>query len=335
MATSRIVVIGASAGGIEALKTLAASLPEDFQAPVCIVMHTSPDSPGTLHDILGRAGVIPAVTASDGMRLRMGHIYVAPPDRHLVVEPGRIRVTRGPRENRFRPAIDPLFRSAAQVFGPAAIGVILTGNLDDGIAGLWAIKKLGGIAIVQDPDDALFSAMPNNALQSVAIDHRVPIADLGPLLTALVETEPAGPTSYATAPRQITSEVDIAKGANAIDAGVEEMSTPSRYACPECHGVLLELDEEGRMRFRCHTGHAYSSETLRVAIEEGIEASLWTAIRSLEEGHLLMRKLASERRNDDPSQAGGLVERAELLHEQARTLRRFVIHPVEMAPTKS
>src|SRR5262245_49460698 len=133
MALQRIVVIGTSAGGIDALKILVARLPQDFAAPLCIAMHTAPDSPGMLHDILGRVGVLPAVAAVDGMRLRMGHIYVAPPDRHLLIEPGRTRVTRGPRENRFRPAIDPLFRSAAQVFGPAAIGVILTGNLDDGV----------------------------------------------------------------------------------------------------------------------------------------------------------------------------------------------------------
>src|SRR4030095_10702472 len=191
MAIQRIVVIGASAGGIDALRIEAPSLPEDFEAPLCVVMHTAPDSPGTLHGILARAGTLAAIAALDGMRLRAGHIYVAPPGPHLVIEPGRLRVTRGPRENRFRPAIDPLFRSAAQVFGPAAIGVILTGNLHDGVAGLWAIKKLGGTAIVQDPDDALFPSMPHNALQNVAVDYRLPITDIGPLLSELIAVAPA------------------------------------------------------------------------------------------------------------------------------------------------
>src|SRR4051794_15988643 len=175
---THLVVIGTSGGGIEALRELAAGLPADFPAPIAVVMHTSPQAPGILPDILQRAGALPAVNAKNGERLRPGTIYVPPPDHHLLIEPGRVRISRGPRENRFRPAIDPLFRSAAQVYGPGAIGVLLTGSLDDGTAGLWAIKRLGGVAIVQDPADALFPDMPRSAIEHVEVDHVVPLADV-------------------------------------------------------------------------------------------------------------------------------------------------------------
>ena len=189
MQTKHIVVVGASAGGIEALRTLVGGLPAEFSAPVCIVMHTAPLSPGVLDNILSRAGRLPASNARMGERLRPGRIYVAPPDCHLLVEPGVLRVTKGPKENRFRPAIDPLFRSAAQVHGPAAIGVILTGNLDDGTAGLWAIKQLGGTAVVQDPQEALFPSMPRSAIEQVRVDHVVPLSDIAPLLVRLTSKE--------------------------------------------------------------------------------------------------------------------------------------------------
>src|SRR3954465_1951842 len=182
MPDTRIVVIGTSGGGLDALRTIVPDLPADFPAPIAIVMHTAPDSPGVLADILARVGRLPATSVTAAERLRPGTIYVAAPDYHLVIEPGRIRGTKGPKENRFRPAIDPLFRSAAQVFGPGAIGVVLTGNLDDGTAGLWAIKQLGGTAIVQDPADALFPSMPRSALRHVNVDHVVPIAGVAPLL---------------------------------------------------------------------------------------------------------------------------------------------------------
>jgi two-component system chemotaxis response regulator CheB len=191
----QVVVIGASAGGIEALRTLVAGLPGDFPAPICIVQHTSPQSPGVLGAILARAGPLTAPDAVNGERPQPGRIYVAPPDFHLVVEPGRLRLTKGPRENRFRPGIDPLFRSAAQVYGPAAIGVILTGNLDDGAAGLWAVKHLGGIAIVQDPSDALFPAMPQNALDHVKADHVVPLSAIPSLLVELTTVSKEVPPS--------------------------------------------------------------------------------------------------------------------------------------------
>src|SRR5687767_14790805 len=190
MRIRQLVVIGTSAGGIETLRPVVAAIPPDFPAPIAVVMHTSPQSPGVLHEILDRWGPLRALSASGRERLKPGCIYVAPPDHHLVVEPGHLRATKGPKENRFRPAIDPLFRSAAQVFGPRAIGVILTGNLDDGTAGLWMIKKLGGLAVVQDPSEAQFSSMPLHALNNVNVDHVVPLSRIAPLLVALTADAP-------------------------------------------------------------------------------------------------------------------------------------------------
>lgn len=185
MQPRHVVVIGTSAGGIKALRELVCGLPGDFPAAVAIVVHTSPQSPGIVHEILERSGELPAVSPRDTERLRAGRLYVAPPDFHLLIEPGFVKIAKGPREKRFRPAIDPLFRSAAQVFGPNAIGVILTGNLDDGTAGLWAIKQLGGIAVVQDPSNALFPSMPQSAMNNVAVDYVSPLAGIAPLLIEL------------------------------------------------------------------------------------------------------------------------------------------------------
>jgi two-component system chemotaxis response regulator CheB len=275
MRTKRVVVVGASAGGIEALRTLVSGLPADFAAAVCVVLHISPESPGILGDILSRSGPLPAIPAVNGEPLQPGRVYVAPPDCHLLVEPGRLRVTKGPRENRFRPAIDPLFRSAAQVYGPGAIGVILTGSLDDGTAGLWAIKQLGGTAIVQDPAEALFTSMPQNAIDHVDVDQVLPLTAIAPLLVELTTVGVAADAAVPVPlPEPMHIEVRIAMEENPIDAGLERVGEPSRFACPECHGVLLQLKEGSRFRFRCHTGHAYSVASLLAAISEGSEESL-------------------------------------------------------------
>ena len=334
MPTQQLVVIGASAGGIDALREIARGLPEGFGAPVCIVVHTAPESPGILHEILARAGRLPAVQPHDGERLQPGHLYVAPPDRHLVVEPGRIRITRGPRENRFRPAIDPLFRSAAQVYGPGAIGIVLTGNLDDGTAGLWAIKQLGGIAIVQDPAEAQFRSMPDTAARHVAVDYVRRLADIPPLLASLTEISVAAPA--AATPPQLEVEVRIAKEENAVKAGIEALGRPSLFTCPECHGVLLQLEEGGRLRFRCHTGHAYSAESLQTAIDEGIEDALWIAFRALEEGQLYMRQLSGhfQERHSGREVSQQFSARADAIDEQARRLRELIDTRVSLVPSR-
>ena len=319
----RIVVIGASAGGLDALRALVSALPEDFEAPIGVVLHTSPQSPGVLPDILSRAGRLTAVSPGNRERLIPGRIYVAPPDRHLLVEPGRVCLTRGPHENRFRPAIDPLFRSAAQVFGPGAIGVILTGNLDDGTAGLWAIKRLGGLTVVQDPADAMFPSMPANALAHVEVDHRVPLSDLAPLLVRLTRSEIEKGKESAM-PDEMDIELRIAKEENPLDAGLERVAQPSSYACPECHGVLLQLKESGRIRFRCHTGHAYSLESLLAAVSEGIDEAMWMAIRALEEGGMLMSRMAEHVQGHDTAGSQQLALQAEDVRSRAATIRKLV-----------
>jgi two-component system chemotaxis response regulator CheB len=324
MQPRHLVVVGTSAGGIEALRQLVAGFPANFPAAIAVVMHTSPQSPGILHDILARAGPLRAVSPKGIERLRAGYIYVAPPDFHLLVEPGRVCVTKGPKENRFRPAIDPLFRSAAQVYGPNTIGVVLTGNLDDGAAGLWAIKQLGGVTVVQDPSDALFPAMPQNALESVKVDHVVRLAEIPPLLGRLT-ARPAVDAPHQV-PQVMEVEVKIAKQDDPLKAGVGNIGEPSSFACPECHGVLLQLKEGGRIRFRCHTGHAYSAESLLADIREQIEVQLWNAIRAMQEGNLLMHAMAEHVDKAHPSlaDAGSLRTRAEELERQADTLREMV-----------
>jgi two-component system, chemotaxis family, protein-glutamate methylesterase/glutaminase len=334
MQNSRVVVVGASAGGIEALRVLAAALPPDFSAPVCVVMHISPQSPGLIHEILSRAGSLPAVSPRNRERLLPGRIYVAPPDCHLLIEPGRLRVTKGPRENRFRPAIDPLFRTAAQVYGPAAVGVVLTGNLDDGTAGLWAIKRLGGTAIVQDPEDAMYPSMPLSALRHVEVDHRVPLAGIAPLLVRLTAA-PAEEPEPAVVPEAMEVEVKIAKEENPIDVGLERISEPSSFACPECHGVLLQMKEGGRIRFRCHTGHAYSLDSLLAEIGEGIELSLWNTIRALEEGGLLLERMGDHAHTGNGTvREGELLERGRQWRKQAASIRQLItdLEPAAVKP---
>jgi two-component system, chemotaxis family, protein-glutamate methylesterase/glutaminase len=320
---TRLVVIGASSGGIDALRSLVGGLPPDFPAPICVVVHTSPDGPRVLSDILQRAGHLPAEIAHSGARLNLGRIYVAPADCHLLVEPGTLRVSRGPKENRFRPAIDPLFRSAAQVYGPGAIGVILTGNLDDGVAGLWTIKRLGGVAIAQDPEEAAFPSMPRNAVERVDVDHVVQLSQIPPLLVTL--TKDARMRDDVEPPSSLDIEINIAREQNAIEAGVERLGTPSSWACPDCHGVLLKIDEGGRIRFRCHTGHAYSIESLVASVDDQIEADMWTAVRALEEGALLLGRMAEHiGARHDGEHARTLIGRSEEGHRQAEAIRALL-----------
>jgi two-component system, chemotaxis family, protein-glutamate methylesterase/glutaminase len=327
-----LVAIGASSGGIEALRRIVRELPADFPAAVCVVVHTAADSPGVLDRILTREGGMPAINATTGMRIEPGRMYVAPPDSHLLAEPGHLRLTKGPKENRFRPAIDPLFRSVAQVYGPAAIGVILTGNLDDGTAGLWAIKRLGGVAVVQDPSDAMFPSMPAHASRHVQVDYSVPLTAIPPLLGQLVGMRPDERT---TVPEEVEVEVNIAKEQNALHAGLGRITEPSPFACPECHGVLLRLKDAGPLRFRCHTGHGYSAHSLVAALNEGIENALWNAARALQEGGLLLGHLRSQLEpNANSSQSDHLKRHAQAATRQAEVIRgllsdREALEPLE------
>ncbi len=319
-----LVVIGASAGGIDPLRELVAALPADFPGAVAVVVHVSPQSPGALRHILARAARLPCTSPVASEVLRAGTVYVAPPDYHLLVVPGRVCVTKGPKENRFRPAIDPLFRSAAQVFGPNAIGVVLSGNLDDGAAGLWAIKRMGGVAIVQSPAEAQFPSMPRSALCYVPnADHVVSVATMPNLLAQLTAVPERAHVSEF--PEHLEIELEIAKQEDPLAAGVKRLGRPSEFTCPECHGVLLELEEEGHVRFRCHTGHEFSLESLLAEIHTAIEAKLWDAIRVMQEGDMLMRAMASHAGESHAARSfGELIERAKQLERQMTVLRQMV-----------
>jgi len=320
-----IIVVGASAGGIEALRVLAGGLPADLPASLFVVLHTSPDSPAMLAGILDRSGGLPALSPKDGDRIRPGTIYVAPPDRHLLIEPNLMRVTRGPKENRFRPAVDPLFRSAAQTYGPRVVGVILTGYLDDGTAGLWTVKQLGGTAVVQDPADALVPSMPLNAVTHVKVDYCLPLDEIAPLLVRLT-TEVAKDKGAYPVPKEVEIEVNIAKELKALDAGVLQLGEPSSYACPECHGVLLQMKEGTRFRFRCHTGHGFSMESLLADITEKMDDALWNSIRAFEEGELFMRHMAQHLGNGENSHsAESFLERADEAKRQANLMRQAAV----------
>jgi two-component system chemotaxis response regulator CheB len=286
-----LIVIGASAGGLEALKVLVAGLPATLPAALLVVVHTSPQSPQVLAHILAQAGPLPAAYATEGRVIEPGHIYVAPPDYHLLVEQGQLRVTRGPKENRFRPAIDPLFRSAAYSYGPRVIGIILSGMLDDGTVGLWAIKNRGGVTLVQEPSEALYAAMPQSALQQVAVDYRLRVREMGPLLARLV-TEPLLSEGETAMDKTLEIENQLALGAPAVPSGVLSLGTPSLYTCPECHGVLLQVPGGPVVRFRCHTGHAYTLASLLAEVSEAVEQTLWNAVRIMEEQLFLLRQVA-------------------------------------------
>jgi two-component system chemotaxis response regulator CheB len=308
-----IVVIGASSGGVEVLTRLVSRLPPDLPAAIFIVLHVRPDAPSLLPVILNRSGVLPAAHAVDGEPIRPGRIYVAPPGMQTYLHGRRLSVERGPRENLHRPAIDPLFRTAAHHHGPRVIGVILSGALDDGTAGLQAVKQAGGVAIVQDPADALCSSMPTHALERVDVDYCVPAAAIPDLLVRIIAESSV--TDRGEVPLETkeestgTGELALVGQAFGIDSGL---------TCPDCSGILREVRDGNVIRFRCRVGHAFTSETMLEAQGDSVEKALWTAVRSLEERGLLMGKLA------DRARARGHDEVAELFDDRGRMLRRDV-----------
>lgn len=289
-----IIVVGASAGGVESLVQLTRELPPDLDAAVFVVLHMPSQGTSVLPTILNRVKTIPAVHPHDGQAIQPGRIYVAPPDHHLLVKRGHLRVVRGPRENGHRPAADALFRTAAVAYGPRVVGVVLSGSLDDGTAGLGAIKRRGGVAVVQDPNDALYPGMPSSALDHVAVDHVLPIAQIGPMLVRLAD-QPAGAEEEAVT-EEMNEEADMAE----LDAEAlqdpKRPGKPSGFGCPECGGVLFELEEGQFLRFRCRVGHAWSPDSLLSRQTDQLEAALWTALRAIEENAALARRLAGQAR---------------------------------------
>lgn len=320
-----IIVIGASIGGLDALRALLPGLPRDLPAALFLVWHLAPDSHGVLPDLLQAVSPLPIANAQDGEAIRPGRIYVAPPDRHLVLEPGRVRLSRGPKENRFRPAVDPLFRSAAAAYGPRVVGVVLSGALDDGTAGLWAIKDRGGVALVQDPLDAVEPSMPHSAHQHVVVDQVASAQALGLMLDDLART-PVAHAGGTPMSDQLHIETRIALEDTALQPGVLSLGSLTPFTCPACHGTLVEVAASGVLRFRCHTGHAYTVNTLLAEIAQSIEESLWGSVRAIEERVLLLHRVADHLRSaQDAVGADTLLGHAREAEQQAQLVRLVLL----------
>jgi len=322
--THDIVVIGASAGGVEAITTVLAGLPRDLRAAVLVVLHISRGR-SVMPEIISRAARLPATHPNDGDELHYGHIYVAPPDHHLTVDGSRMRVQHGPSENGVRPAVDPLFRSAARSFGPRVVGVVLTGALDDGTAGLAAVKEAGGIAVVQDPEEAFAPSMPRSAMNLVPVDHVLPLREIPVLLTTLA-LEEAPPETRRTGPHLAPIEPDHSEAPIAWNPE-DRPGRLSVYSCPECHGSLWETDDLGILRFRCRVGHVYSSQSMLAAQTDSVDRALWAALRSLEERASLTRKMADRaRERQHPWVANAFDIRAREAQEHAAVVREMLVN---------
>jgi two-component system chemotaxis response regulator CheB len=288
MANRDVLAVGTSAGGVEALLFLAKRLPPNFPAAVLVTIHLPRHARSSLDEVLSNAGPLPASFAKDGDQLKNGRIYIAPPDRHLLLDGDRLALGVGPRENNSRPAIDPMLRSTALCCGSRAVGVVLTGTLGDGASGLWALRQCGGVTVVQDPKDAAFAEMPMTALNRAAPDHVVRLADLPALLNSLAQ-QPAG--EPVPAPRNTRYEVEIAKSGRSSMDEMDGLGRRSVLSCPDCGGVMWEIDEGEMVRYRCHVGHTYAAELMSVAMDESLRRALATALRALEEREALARKL--------------------------------------------
>jgi two-component system chemotaxis response regulator CheB len=313
------------------LTQLARSLPAGLPASVFVVCHFPSGGRSVLPTILSRSGPLLAVHPGDGDPIYPGHIYVAPPDQHLLLQDGVMRLSRGPRESGYRPAIDPLFRSAARVFGPRVIGVVLTGALYDGVAGLLAIRSTGGIAVVQDPRDALVAALPQNATEIAGADHLVPSALLAPLLVDLVQQ--ATPTEGG---RTMSDPVEKLPETQVHDSEAqmrgERRGALSVFTCPECGGSLWQVDEQELIRFRCHVGHVYHGEALLAEQAEILEAALWTAVRTFKDRSVLARQLANqERERGNHEAAGRFDEQADQAHRYGHSIHQYLLGGIDAA----
>jgi len=294
-----IIVVGASAGGVTALQNLVRQLRVGLAASVFVVLHLQRDQHSHLPAILQAHCKLPVKHAIDGEKIEHGFVYVAPPDRHLVIEFGHVHLSAGPKENRTRPAINPLFRSAALAYGPRVIGIVLSGMLDDGTAGLWEIKRRGGIAIVQAPEDAKFDQMPNSAIENVPVEYQVPVAEMGDLIASL-----------------------IGQPTQSLIAGMEtQMGESTRLTCPDCHGPIERFRLGPIIEYKCRVGHAYSPENMLAAHEDEEERALWSAIESLEEGADLADEVSTARK---PSDENGYKAGPETKRKLAKSIRAAI-----------
>ncbi len=316
MPNGNLIVVGGSAGGVAALRELAGGLPPDLAVPMLITLHIAPHAGSNLPDILSRAGPLPATYARDGELLAARRLYLAPPDHHLRVHDGRAQLSRGARDNGHRPSVDVLFRSAARAYGPRAVGVVLSGTLYDGTAGLLAVRRRGGVGVVQDPEDAAFPDMPRSALEIAGADHVVSIAEMPALLAELANGASARDTGSGAA-RAPLAEASGGEGPPGGD--------PSPYSCPDCGGVLWQLEGGDVPRFECRVGHGYSPEGLLLSQQDRVDDALWASFRALAENASLARKLeARARERGAPGSAERFSDRALEAERRARTLQRLL-----------
>lgn len=329
----KIIVIGTSAGGMQALTLLLSKLPEDLPAAIFIVQHLSNDSSAPfLVKRLNQYTKLTCKVAEHQQALEAGTVYLAPPDRHLLLKVNEMLVVRGPRENHFRPSIDPLFRSAAAYHGASVTGVILTGFMSDGVVGMESIKRSGGNTVVQAPDDAEFPALPNNVLRQVPIDHVVPIREMGEVLVELAKEQN---NDSVTVPTDIWQEAQIAERvmSNSGMTNIEEMDkagSRSPYSCPECGGGLWDFSKQNTIkRFRCHSGHAYTTDSLMMGMSTAIEETLWVALRTLEERrNILLQMSQGEISKGNRNWATVQEERAEEMKVHVERLRELLAKSV-------
>ncbi|MGY1710581.1 chemotaxis protein CheB [Geodermatophilus sp. SYSU D00758] len=318
-----LVVVGASAGGVEALRDLLAGLPAGLPAAVLVALHMPAGGRSALASVLARASALPVRPAEDGRPLEPGTVTVAVPDRHLMVSDGHVALTRGPSENGHRPAVDVLFRSAAVAAGPRVVAVVLSGALDDGAAGMVAVRTRGGVGVVQHPDDAMYASMPAHALEAGGAEHSVPVAAMGALLARLVgepaDADPPAPSALMETETAMAGMDDRAMQAD------DRPGTPSGFGCPTCHGALFAIREGGMERYRCRVGHAWSPEALSVEQAHALEGALWMALRGLEEratlsAHMQERAAAQ----GHPHSAARFRRRHEEAQGAAALLRRLL-----------
>jgi two-component system chemotaxis response regulator CheB len=321
-----IVVVGASAGGIVALRELVKYLPEDFKGSVFVVVHIPPYSESALPEILSKAGPLEAVHPKDGERIEEGKIYVAPNDHHLILDKNKVLVKKGPKENRFRPSIDALFRSAAYEYGSRVVGIIMSGILNDGASGMWTIKRLGGLAIVQDPRDAEQPQLPQNVMEYVNPDYVLAAADMAPVICGLVaEPAPQEQQQSEQLLERLKTEVLIASRDNAFEMGIMNMGEFTPFTCPECHGALVRLVEDNIIRYRCHTGHAYTASSLLSEVSESVEGALWQSMRGLEEMSMLLNNIGDVYDQMNRMDAAALFRnKAEENTKRARSLHDYI-----------
>ena len=318
-----IVVIGGSAGATAPLKAMLSRLPSDLPAAVFVTMHIPARSTGILTTVASAAAHLPVQQAKDGLPIALGNIYLAAPDHHLILVDGHMRLGRGPRENLARPAIDPLFRSAAVAYGPRVVGVVLSGMLNDGAAGLEAIKRCGGVTVVQDPAEALADEMPLAALRASAVDITAPSNRLGDVLSELVREAAGWPVPI---PPDIRLEVDIAAGERVDTQVIGRIADPAALSCPSCGGTLSRMRNSKTLRFRCQVGHALTADVVAKEQEGSIDEAIRVALRVIEERAELVSKMAEDNRESARSAIARVyADRADEYRRYADILRRAVL----------